>query len=102
MFDSVTSLSLVCHTSANILLSPTTSRDVEGTDFHQDVNAERTVLSTGPDRARKPNLPATASSALSNVSLSCLASNYSIPISDPDEDALYCKECHVVSMIYEL
>ncbi|KAH8930872.1 hypothetical protein BDL97_20G004100 [Sphagnum fallax] len=54
-------------TIANILLSPTTSRDVEGTDFHQDVNAERTVLSTGPDRARKSNLPATASSALSNV-----------------------------------
>jgi hypothetical protein len=67
VFDSVTSLFLVCHTSANILLSPTTSRDVEGTDFHQDVNAERTVLLTGPDRARKSNLPATASSALSNV-----------------------------------
>jgi hypothetical protein len=70
-----------------MLLIPTASQDVEGVGLHQDDDAERTQ-----ERVKKPNLPATSSSALSNVSGSCLAPNYSIPISNPDKNTLYGKE----------
>jgi hypothetical protein len=45
-----------------MLLIPTASQDVEGVGLHQDDDAERTQ-----ERVKKPNLPATSSSALSNI-----------------------------------